>query len=61
MERLATENQLNSLEKVRNNFRLVDQPFEVGTVLTPTLKLRRAQARDYYKALIDEMYGQGSD
>jgi hypothetical protein len=45
MERLANENQLNSLEKVRNHFRLVEEPFEVGTVLTPTLKLKRQVAR----------------
>jgi len=41
MEALAVENHFNSLERVRNNFKLVIQEFEVGRVLTPTLKLRR--------------------
>ena len=56
MERLATENKLNSLEKVRGNFRLVDEPFEVGTVLTPTLKLRRDVAKNKFSKEIADMY-----
>ena len=56
LSNLALKNKLTSLEKVNKNFRLVDKPFEVGTVLTPTLKLRRPKARDAYKHLIDEIY-----
>lgn len=56
MQRLAHENKLNSLEQVRSHFRFVEQPFEVGTILTPTLKLRRAPARLAFKNLIREMY-----
>lgn len=56
MQRLAQENQLNSLEQVRDHFRLVDKEFEVGVVLTPTMKIRRQQARQVYWDLIKEMY-----
>lgn len=38
---LAKDNNLNSLEQVRDHFRLVDKEFEVGTILTPTQKIRR--------------------
>ena len=41
MIRLGKENNFNSLELVKSNFRLVDKEFEIGTVLTPTQKLRR--------------------
>jgi hypothetical protein len=41
MQRLAEWNGLNSLEQVRSHFRLVDKEFEIGTVLTPTMKIRR--------------------
>ena len=43
--RLAKENKLNSLEQVRTYFKFVAEPFEVGTVLTPTQKLRRPVAK----------------
>ena len=41
LQKLALENNLNSLEQIRNHFRLVDKEFEMGEVLTPTMKLRR--------------------
>eukprot|EP00347_Sterkiella_histriomuscorum_P000249 403376606 len=56
LERLANANQFNSLEKVRKNFRLVDKEFEVGVTLTPTMKLRRAVAREVYKEQIQDIY-----
>jgi long-subunit acyl-CoA synthetase (AMP-forming) len=56
MMRLARENNLNSLEQVRQHFRLVDQEFELGVVLTPTMKIRRQQARIVYEDLINEIY-----
>jgi hypothetical protein len=56
MTESAKKNKFNSLEQVRNYFRLVDQPFEIGTVLTPTLKLKRAAAKEIYKNLIDDIY-----
>jgi hypothetical protein len=54
--RLAAENKFNSLEKVKGNFRIVAKEFEVGTVLTPTMKLRRNEAKKYFSELIDEIY-----
>jgi len=56
MMRLAKENKFNSLEQVRNHFRVVADPFEIGTVLTPTLKLRRPIAKQTYQELITEIY-----
>jgi long-subunit acyl-CoA synthetase (AMP-forming) len=46
------------LEKVRDHFRLVDEPFEVGNVLTPTLKLKRSVAKNAYINEINEMYAE---
>ena len=56
MMRLAKENKLNSLEQIRNYFRMVPNEFQVGTILTPTQKLRRPQAREAFAHLINEMY-----
>lgn len=56
LERLATEARFNSLERVRTYFRMVDKEFEVGVVLTPTMKLRRNQAKVYFEALIHDIY-----
>jgi len=56
MGRLAQENRFNSLEKVKGNFKLVSEEFEVGTILTPTMKLRRNEAKKYFKELIEELY-----
>lgn len=58
LQRLATENRLNSLEQVRDHFRIVDKIFEVGYVLTPTMKLRRPFAREMYQDLINDMYAE---
>ena len=48
LARLAREHKFNSLELVKNNFRLIDKEFEIGTVLTPTQKLRRPKAREFF-------------
>jgi long-subunit acyl-CoA synthetase (AMP-forming) len=48
LARLAKDANFNSLEKIKANFELVDKEFEIGVVLTPTLKLRRKFARDAY-------------
>ena len=56
LERLAVLNKFNSLEKVRGNFRLVTEEFEMGVVLTPTMKLRRNQAKVVYASLIEDIY-----
>ena len=60
LERLATEARFNSLERVRTYFRMVDKEFEVGVVLTPTMKLRRNQAKVYFEALIHDIYEQSA-
>jgi long-subunit acyl-CoA synthetase (AMP-forming) len=41
---------------VKSNFRLVSQEFEIGTILTPTMKLRRHQAKEAFSDLIEELY-----
>ena len=56
LNRLAEENKFNSLEKVKKNFRLVKNEFEVGTILTPTMKLRRNEAKKYFADIIEEIY-----
>lgn len=56
LERLAKQAKFNSLEKVRGNFRLMANEFEVGTVLTPTMKLRRNVAKEIFKQEIEEIY-----
>ena len=53
---LAKNNNFNSLEKVKDNFELVADPFKEGEVLTPTLKLKRKPARDSYKDEIALIY-----
>jgi len=56
LARLAKDNNFNSLEKVKANFELVPQEFEVGTVLTPTMKLKRKDARDFFATEIARIY-----
>ena len=61
MNRLAEENKFNSLEKVKKNFRLVQNEFEVGTILTPTMKLRRNEAKKYFADIIEEIYQKSAE
>jgi long-subunit acyl-CoA synthetase (AMP-forming) len=35
---------------------LVEKEFEVGSVLTSTMKIRRKHAYEFYKKEIDELY-----
>ena len=46
----------NSLEKVKNNFAIVSNEFAVGEVLTPTMKLQRKKARDFFQKEILAIY-----
>jgi long-subunit acyl-CoA synthetase (AMP-forming) len=61
LDQLATANKFNSLERVKGNFRLVDKEFEVGTILTPTMKLRRNQAKEFFAELIEDIYTNSPD
>ena len=56
LARIAKDSNFNSLEKVKGNFELVAQEFEIGLVLTPTLKLRRKNAREAYAETIQRIY-----
>lgn len=56
LSRIAKDANFNSLEKIKGNFELVDKEFEIGVVLTPTLKLRRKFARDMYQEQIQRIY-----
>lgn len=53
---LAKNNNFNSLEKLKGNFELVADEFEQGVVLTPTLKLRRKNAREFFAENIQRIY-----
>ena len=59
--RLAAENKFNSLEKVKGNFKIATKEFEVGTILTPTMKLRRNEAKQYFRGMIDELYSEAAN
>ena len=54
--RLAKENNFNSLEKIYSNFEIVGKEFEMGVVLTPTMKLKRKNAREVYAKHIERIY-----
>ena len=56
LSRLAKDANFNSLEKVKGNFELVYCEFEVGVVLTPTMKIKRKDARDLYADAIGRIY-----
>jgi long-subunit acyl-CoA synthetase (AMP-forming) len=56
LARIAKDSNFNSLEKIKANFELVDKEFEIGVVLTPTLKLRRKFAREAYMDQIQRIY-----
>ena len=56
--RLASENKLNSLEKPKNMV-LLEDPFTIENVLTPTFKMRRNIAKVKYENDIKKMYKEG--
>lgn len=48
LAKIAKEHNFNSLEKIKGNFELVAEEFEPGVILTPTMKLKRKVAREYF-------------
>lgn len=58
MNAVAKSSGLLGFETVKKIY-LTMEPFTVENVLTPTLKVKRNVARDYYKKEIDAMYGGG--
>lgn len=57
MARIAGECHFNSLEKIKGNFELVDTEFEkCGSILTPTMKIKRKNAREYFGEHIKRIY-----
>uniref|UniRef100_A0A0N5APK7 Long-chain-fatty-acid--CoA ligase n=1 Tax=Syphacia muris TaxID=451379 RepID=A0A0N5APK7_9BILA len=56
MQQIGKENKLNSIEQVKAIY-LESEPFSIeNNLLTPTLKSKRPQLRDYYKAQIKAIY-----
>ena len=49
-------NKLNSLERVGSNFELVSSNFEDVDILTPTMKIKRKAASDFFSTEIDRIY-----
>jgi long-subunit acyl-CoA synthetase (AMP-forming) len=57
LARIASENHFNSLEKIKSNFELVDTDFEKTTgILTPTMKIKRKNAREHFSEHIKRIY-----
>ncbi|KAI6249170.1 Long chain acyl-CoA synthetase 7, peroxisomal [Erysiphe necator] len=58
LDRLGRKNKFNSFERVRNVW-LEVEPFTIwNELLTPTLKLKRAQTAKKYRAEIDALYAE---
>lgn len=56
LARLAKAANYNSLEKIKSNFHLVSEEFKVGEILTPTMKLQRKKAREFFSEEIMAIY-----
>ena len=56
LESIANGNKFNSLEKVKSNFLLVSDEFKEGHILTPTMKLRRKEAKEFFAEDIWNIY-----
>ena len=57
LARIAKTNAFNGLERPKSHFALVDEEFKVGVILTPTMKLQRKKAREFFSTQISEIYG----
>jgi long-chain acyl-CoA synthetase len=56
MAQLAKENKLSGLEKPRDIYITGEAFSETNNLLTPTHKLKRNIAREFYRPQIDAMY-----
>jgi long-chain acyl-CoA synthetase len=54
--RICTEQNLNGLEKPKDIFLTLEMFSVDNNLLTPTFKLKRNVARDYFRPQIDIMY-----
>ncbi len=54
--RICAEQKLNGLEKPKDIFLTLEMFSIDNNLLTPTFKLKRNVARDYFRAQIDLMY-----
>lgn len=53
---LSNSNSFSSIERPKK-VRLMQQPFRIeDDILTPTFKLKRAKAKEFFKPQIDELY-----
>ena len=56
-EGLRENEQAGNIRLIRETFGGISDP---ETILTETMKLKRHSAYEYFKAYIDDMYGEGS-
>jgi len=59
MDRVANEHSCSTMERPKKIF-LVSEPFAFdNNLLTPTFKLKRSIAKEYFKEQINNMYSEG--
>jgi hypothetical protein len=59
LDSLVKKNKLNSLEKVKK-FHLTMNPFTIEDgILTPSFKLKRFNAKQFFQPILDKMYASG--
>ena len=61
MNRLATENKLSGLEKIKKIYLTVDLFSVENDILTPKMSLKRHIAKKVFEAQIKEMYAEPID
>ena len=58
MDKLATENKLAGFEKIKNVYLLLE-PFSIeNNLLTPTMSLKRHEAKKMFANHLDAMYAE---
>ncbi len=56
LNRLATENKFNSLEKIKQLYLTLDNFTIENDLLTPTMKIKRNNAVKFYSTIIKDLY-----